>query len=201
MTTLTTNNKTNLAKIQKSTAAFFAALADIGCGLEAGARAIKDLDDMDFDYSADRRFDGCGNLIQHFRRIAHGQLLPALACQYLLTDRRKLGVAAKLTIPDQKKVAADQPVDVGYLIDGQFDTRPRKLSEMETDEYRRAFRNGHINTPAEQRTTLEKAAANKTTAADKDENGIIFKNGKMYIPGIGWIGPKMLNYWQGRILN
>ena len=104
MTTLTTNNKTNLAKIQKSTAAFFTALTDIGCGLEAGAKAIKDLDDMDFDYSADRRFDGCGNLIQHFRRIAHGQLLPALACQYLLTDRRKLGVAAKLTIPDQKKV-------------------------------------------------------------------------------------------------
>jgi hypothetical protein len=89
------------------------------------------------------------------RRIAYGQLLPEIAERWL-DSRDVLRRVASLPIPEQRKVAADQPMAVVVREGDQVTHRLLRPSTMDQRQAAQVFAGDHIRDEAEQRTWLER---------------------------------------------
>lgn len=92
-------------------------------------------------------------LVDLLRRIAYGQVLPELVARYgvgsLLVKR-----AASLPLPDQRRIAAGEPVRVLVIEGGKIDHRTVPPEKLTRSELMQVIGDGHLRDDGEQRGYL-----------------------------------------------
>lgn len=97
-------------------------------------------------------------LLPYLRRIAHGQVVPELVVRYAgfpaLIQR-----LSSFPLPEQRKIAAGEPVELLVLRGETSDTRKVDPLHLTRDQLYQVFARDHIRTTAEQAALLEDVRA------------------------------------------
>lgn len=120
-------------------------------------------------------------LLPYLRRIAHGQVVPELVVRYAgfpaLINR-----LASFPLPEQRRIAAGEPVDLLVLRGEGSDTRRVDPLHLTRDQLYQVFATDHIRTAAEQAAMLEdlrnrpkavKRPKRSRVRADAERGGVV----------------------------
>lgn len=156
------------------------ALAMSAEGLSRAAAAVRRLEEIGDDVSDLRH-----GMLEYLRLIAHGQVLPELVASYAGRPLL-LSKATTLPIPDQRRIAAGEPIRVLSLVDGGVDHRLVSPADLTSSDIRQVFGPGHIRNDAQQRGFLEAkpAAARRVTVVDEGEVKLDKRRGGIVVGGV-----------------
>jgi hypothetical protein len=114
------------------------------------------------------------------RRIGQGSLMPEIVISNM-SEPALVNKFARLTVDDQKKLVADEPVAVLVLNAlGESDKRMVRPSELTKEEHQQIFDYDHIRTLAEQRTWLRQQEQTAATREPKDGRFDVYR-GKLRV--------------------
>src|SRR5690606_35817556 len=97
-------------------------------------------------------------IVDHLRRIAAGQLLPEIVVKFSGFPMM-LRIAARLPIPDQQRLVADEPLDMAVWRGEQIEWRKVDPLALTTEQIRVVFADDRIRSQQEQVSILEQRAA------------------------------------------
>mgnify|MGYP003148623940 CR=1 FL=1 len=135
------------------------------------AAIVKRLDELDVELEINPK------ILAHFRKVAYGQVIPELVAN-LQGSPALLNRASMLPLPDQQRIANDEPIQLALL---SGDHRAVSPSEMTPRELRQAFNKSAIRTNSEQVgwlrdeqiKTQAKTRAKPAIALDGKRKGIV----------------------------
>lgn len=88
------------------------------------------------------------------RRVAYGQVLPALLVRHM-NGGLLLARAAALPLPDQQDFAEDRPIQVVERAGGDFELRALRPSQLSPRQISQVFSGSRLRPPAEQVTYIK----------------------------------------------
>lgn len=128
-------------------------------------------------------------IVDHLRRIAAGQLLPEVVVRFSGFPAL-LRIAIHLPLPDQRKLADGEPLDVAVWRDGSVDWRRVDPLGMTRDQLQLVFAGDRIRTQSEQISVLESQArkpqdekhqpSRRRVKADQQRGGLVI--GRAFAP-------------------
>lgn len=92
--------------------------------------------------------------LNYLRRVGSGSMIPDLLFSEKMTDTLRTRVA-RLPVIEQKKFAADEPVEVVSVIGDTTETRMIRPSELTAQQVYQLFGYDRVRTLAEQRTWID----------------------------------------------
>ena len=168
-------------------------------GLRRAVRAVKLLDEKGIDLAEHPDLKGQAKAIAFLRRIAHGQLNEELAMRFL-GQWGALKLIQTLTVPEQRKLASDEPIAVAAFDEkGTFTHRMLAPSTMKYQQLRQVISDGRLHSVAEQRSDLEERMARQAPAPNASANGVIFQKDCVLINGPLRATRRDLAQWLARL--
>lgn len=136
-------------------------------------------------------------MIDWFRKIAHGQVLPEVFERYRLRPRLLESVAS-LPIPDQERLSADDAaIPVLTFAGEELSQRQVDPLELTPQEMKQVFTRGRLRSLSEQRGWLNDQTRKRRSAPQQEPNLDVVVNRKkqcVVINGVSLSRSQLLNY-------